>query len=265
MLGARIVVAVLGIPLLLAVAVLGGWWLTLLVSGITWIGLLEFYRLAARMDMKPLIPAGVLGGLTLVFAAYTSKELAGWLGVALTLAILLLFLIRFPRLRLADAAITLFGIWYIGGLMAFVPLIRELPGGAGMLIMTFLFTWIYDSGAFFCGRLFGRRHPWPQLSPKKTGAGVIGGIVATVVLALALGPLLLPSPSNWLLAGLGLLAAVAAQTGDLIASGLKRQAGVKDSGWLLPGHGGILDRFDSLLLVAPVIYYYLTCFLLTGE
>lgn len=261
MLGARIMVALVGIPVLLGASLLGGWWLTLLVSGITWIGLLEFYRLAARLDLKPIVSAGVLGGLAFVLAAYINKGMVGWLGAALTATILLIFLIRFPRLRLADAAITLLGAWYVGGLMAFIPLIRQLPGGTGALILTFLFTWIYDSGAYFCGRLFGHRHPWPQLSPKKTGAGVIGGVIATVILALALGPLLLPSLSNWLLAGMGLAAAVAAQAGDLIESGFKRQAGVKDSGWLLPGHGGILDRFDSLLLVAPVIYYYLACLL----
>jgi phosphatidate cytidylyltransferase len=140
-------------------------------------------------------------------------------------------------------------------------LLRLLPGGAAILILTFLMTWANDTGAYFCGRIFGRRHPWPSLSPGKTWAGAIGGLLVTLVVAEVLGPLILPALNSWLLAGLAILSAIAAQAGDLIESGFKRQAGVKDSGWLLPGHGGILDRFDSLLLVAPVVYYYLVFFL----
>lgn len=145
--------------------------------------------------------------------------------------------------------------------MAYLPLIRLLPGGTGALIMTFLFTWANDSAAYFCGRMFGRKHPWPRLSPGKTRAGVIGGVLGTVAVAIILGPMFLPSLNRWLLVGLAIIAAIAALIGDLIESGLKRLAGVKDSGCFLPGHGGILDRFDSLLLVAPVIYYYLAFFL----
>lgn len=262
MLGTRILVALIGIPILLGASFLGGWWLTLLVATIACISLLEFYQLATRLNLKPAVIAGVFGGLTLVIAAYINMGMVSWLGVVVTVGALIVFLINFPRMGLADIAVTLLGIWYIGGLMAYLPLIRLLPGGSGALIMTFFFTWAYDTGAYFCGSLFGRRHLWPRISPKKTRAGVIGGVIGTLVVAVALGPLLLPSLlSPWVLAGLAVLVAIAAQTGDLLESGLKRQAGVKDSGWLLPGHGGFLDRFDSLLMVAPVIYYYLAFFL----
>jgi len=261
MLGTRILVSLVGIPILLGVSFLGGWWLTLLVAILVCIGLLEFYQLAARQKLKPVVPAGVLGGLALVLTAYINIGGVTWLGTVITIGILLVFLACFPRLGLADTAITLLGIWYVGSLMAYLPLIRLLPNGAGALVITFLLTWANDSGAYFCGRMFGRKHPWPRLSPGKTRAGVIGGVLGTVAVAVILGPVFLPPLSRWLLVGLAIIAAIAAQIGDLIESGLKRQAGVKDSGCFLPGHGGILDRFDSLLLVAPVIYYYLAFFL----
>ncbi|QGP93230.1 Cytidylyltransferase family protein [Neomoorella glycerini] len=265
MLGTRILVALVGIPLLLGAAYLGGWWFLLLVILLALTGLVEFYHLAARLKLKPLVPAGITGGLMFILLAYLHKGMVAWLGAGLTVGMLLLFLALFPRLAAADVAITLLGSWYVGGLLAYLPLLRLLPGGSGALILTFILTWANDTGAYFCGRIFGRRHPWPNLSPGKTWAGAIGGLLLTVVAAKALGPLLLPALNSRLLVGLAVLTAIAAQAGDLIESGFKRQAGVKDSGWLLPGHGGILDRFDSLLLVAPVVYYYLAFFLAKME
>lgn len=265
MLGPRIVVAVVGIPLLLGAACLGGLWLLLLVALLTVIGLAEFYHLAARVQLKPLLPVGLAGGLLLVFLAYLNKEMVAWLATALTMGMLLVFLVAFPRIGLNDLAITLLGVWYVGGLLAYLLLLRFLPAGPAALFLTFLLIWANDSGAYFCGRIFGRRHPWPILSPGKTWAGAVGGLLVTVAVAVIAGPWLLPVLNRWLLAGLAVLASLAAQAGDLIESGFKRQAGVKDSGWLLPGHGGILDRFDSLLLAAPVVYYYLAFFLTKME
>ena len=258
MLGIRILVALIGIPILLGASFLGGWWLTLLVSGIAYLGLLEFYRLAARMDLKPLTAAGVLGGVLLIITAYTAMDMISRLAVLFTVGLLFIYLFYFPRLGLADIAVTLLGIWYLGGLLAHLLMIRFLPDGGRALIMTFLFTWVYDTGAYFCGCLFGRQHPWPQISPRKTVAGVIGGFIGILILIVTLGPLFLPLRLDfWMVLFLAVIVVAAAQMGDLVGSALKRQAGVKNSGWLLPGHGGILDRFDSLLLVAPVIYYYL--------
>ncbi|OIQ58899.1 phosphatidate cytidylyltransferase [Moorella thermoacetica] len=261
MLAARMVVALVGIPLLLGATFLGGWWLNLLAEFITLVGMMEFYHLAKRMQLKPMAPAGLVGGLFLILVAYLNREIPAWYLAVITLGLLFLFLVMFPRFGVADLAVTFLGIWYVGGLVAYLPLIRLLPGGAGALTMALLLTWANDSGAYFCGLLFGRHHPWPRLSPGKTWAGAIGGLFGSILVALTIGPLLLAGLNYWLLGMLAILVAVAAQAGDLIESGLKRQAGVKDSGWLLPGHGGILDRFDSLLLVAPVVYYYLVFFL----
>lgn len=265
MLGPRVLVAVLGVPLLLGAAVKGGWWFLLLVMAVAFIGLMEFYRMIELLKLKPLIPVGLVGGLLFIVAAYFNNGPATWPGLVLTVSMLIFFLILFPRMTAADVAVTILGSWYVGGLLAFLPLIRLLPRGIELLIFTLIMTWTNDTGAYFCGRFFGHRHPWPTLSPGKTWAGAIGGLISTLVVSGTLGQLLLPFFSVWVLAGWALLTSIAAQAGDLIESGFKRQAGVKDSGAILPGHGGILDRFDSLLLVGPVVYYYLAFFLTKME
>jgi phosphatidate cytidylyltransferase len=132
-----------------------------------------------------------------------------------------------------------------------------LPGdpGAWAVLFVFLTTWACDTGAFFVGRTFGRHKLAPQLSPGKTREGAIGGLLAALVVGSVLGNVLhLGSPLSLLL---GVVSGVLGQVGDLVASAIKRELGLKDFGALLPGHGGILDRFDSLLLTAPAIYYIL--------
>ncbi|MDK2820576.1 MAG: phosphatidate cytidylyltransferase [Clostridia bacterium] len=263
MLGTRILVALVGSPLLLIAAYLGEWWLSLLVAMLTFFCLKEFYSLVSRLKLKPLLPVGFLGCVFVLIITYLNRDMASWLGSGLSVSLLVIFLIFFPRIGIGDLAATLLGIWYIGVSLAYLPLIRFLPYGMGGLILTFLLTWVNDTGAYFSGRLFGRYHPWPNLSPGKTLAGVFGGLIGTIILALVLGPLLIPVLNKLLLIGLATLVSIAAQAGDLIESGFKRKANIKDSGDILLGHGGFLDRFDSLLLVAPVVYYYLVFFLPT--
>ncbi|MBC7325153.1 MAG: phosphatidate cytidylyltransferase, partial [Moorella sp. (in: Bacteria)] len=231
MLGPRVIVALVGVPVVLGAAWAGGLWLFLLVLILAFTGMLEFYRLAARLKLKPVIPAGLAGGMLIVAGAYYYKGLVGWLAIGLLMVMLLAFLIAFPRIGLPDLAVTLLGCWYIAGLLAHLLLIRFLPGGSGALILTFFLTWANDTGAYFCGRFWGRRHPWPKLSPGKTWAGAVGGLLLAVIVAGLLGPVLLPALNPWLLTGLAIPVAIVAQVGDLVESGFKRQAGVKDSGW----------------------------------
>ncbi|MCA9754265.1 MAG: phosphatidate cytidylyltransferase [Candidatus Eisenbacteria bacterium] len=131
------------------------------------------------------------------------------------------------------------------------------PRGALPVLFPVVLVWAADTGAYAFGILFGRHRLWPSVSPKKTWEGLIGGIVATVLVAvLASGPFGIGFGTLEAVVG-GLLVGIAAPLGDLFESRLKRVAGVKDSGRLLPGHGGVLDRFDSVFFAAPVFYYYL--------
>jgi phosphatidate cytidylyltransferase len=162
--------------------------------------------------------------------------------------------------RLADPftflSRTAFGLLYIGFGAAHLPLLFHLPAGNRWVVLLTLIIVAADAGAYYTGSNFGRRKLCPAVSPNKTVEGLMGGLGLAVVAASVTGPLLLSAPL-FASAAAGLLLAAVGAVGDLIESVLKRAMGVKDSGTLLPGHGGILDRADSLLLAAPVLYYLL--------
>jgi len=152
------------------------------------------------------------------------------------------------------AAWALLGAGYAGGTLGLTSLLWERPGGADLLAFLMLVTWAGDTGAFYAGRALGRHPLAPAVSPKKTLEGAAGGLLLAGVTAVVAATWLLPRLSPWTAGGAGLLLAVAGMAGDLCESALKRGAGVKDSGRLIPGHGGLLDRLDSLLFAGPVLY-----------
>ena len=152
---------------------------------------------------------------------------------------------------------------YAGFLLGHGPVLRDLDGGAGdlgraWLLFTLLVVFACDTGAFAVGRLVGRRRMAPRISPNKTWEGAVGGLVAAVGAGLAVGAVFDLGVPLWQQAAGGAAAGVAAQAGDLAESALKRAANVKDSGSIMPGHGGILDRMDSILFALPAVYYLLT-------
>jgi phosphatidate cytidylyltransferase len=167
---------------------------------------------------------------------------------------------RSPYLAWADLGITLAGALYTGGLLGYAPLLAALANRAGAagafhwLLMVLLGTAACDTGAYFVGSLFGKRKLIPHISPGKTWEGLAGGVLGAVVAALALSSLL--GLSVPLAIVLGLVVCAAAVSGDLCESLLKRAAGVKDSGHIIPGHGGVLDRVDSILFVLPAVYWF---------
>ncbi len=153
----------------------------------------------------------------------------------------------------ADWALSLAGALYVGWLSSHFLLLRGLPGGLGWVLLALFGTWLCDSFAYISGRAWGKHPFFPRISPKKTWEGTFGGWVGGTGTSLVVGGVLGLSLLQSLT--LGLLISLAATFGDLAESMLKRQVGVKDSGGLMPGHGGILDRMDSLLFVVPVVYY----------
>ena len=264
MLGMRILTAAIGIPVLLLLVRAGGWLLAASLSLLGFIGWWEFCRLARAGGLKPWFWLGALGVLSWPLAAYLySRGCPGpllGLNVWMLIATAMGFIIYHPQRDLGDAAATLWGQLYLGGLLSHAVLMREASQGLFWVLLALVVTWSYDTAGYFAGRAWGRRHPWPRISPRKTLEGTLAGLAASTllgVLALKLfprwgGPLLPLGWSTALCLGLG----AAAQAGDLAESALKRWAGVKDSGALIPGHGGVLDRFDSLLLVFPAVYYF---------
>ena len=205
----------------------------------------------------------------LYIATYWRPELLASLTGAITLAILIVCAFRSPLDRvLPDAAFSVFGILYIGLSLTTLPLLSQWDNGPALLIFLLFVVWSGDTAALYIGRAWGRRKLAPAISPGKTWEGSIASICGSLLItglllwlaiflqARGITTLLYPgSVFRWLI--LAVIINVAAQVGDLIESAIKRGAGVKDSGTLLPGHGGVLDRIDALLLAAPILWYAL--------
>jgi phosphatidate cytidylyltransferase len=243
----------------------------------------ELVRLARACGYRPFAGLAQVFGAGLVVGPYVALNVqAGarihdeswgmlWLACALGVAFLLQGLRRGTERAMAHLASTLFILFYAGGLAGFIIKLRmEVggPSGLALILFSLILVKMTDTGAFFTGVLFGRHKMIPWLSPKKTWEGFAGGIVVTVICALAIGTYLrhlgyLTLPAGplaypWGLVIFGLLMAIFSVAGDLAASLLKRDAAVKDSGGALPGLGGILDIFDSPLLAAPPAWFFWT-------
>jgi phosphatidate cytidylyltransferase len=273
----RVAVAAIGIPLAFGVLYLGGYVLALLLALIAAQAARELFDIAAHTGVKPFPIAGALLAATFVMTAWWADTMVAAAAAAwaiVIVAVLLLLAVAIWRRGvagrpLAATAITIFGALLTGGTLAAAVFLRELGppagpawGGALMLAFPLVLTWISDSGAYFGGRAMGRRKLIPTVSPAKTVEGALSGLAACIV-AGALWSVLLFDGVLGLGTGAafgalgGALLSVAAQVGDLAESLLKREAGVKDSGHLLPGHGGLLDRFDSLFFTIPTAYAFL--------
>lgn len=217
----------------------------------------EYLRLVARKGERADYPLTMLLILLLMAG---SRGLSGELmqgGVTALIVLSLLWqMVRGGReLPIVGWALSLGGGLYIGFLLSHFVLLRDRPQGMGWTLLAFFSTWANDTGAYFVGRWIGDRPFAPRISPKKTWEGSIGGWISGIAVGTLMGAVLrLPLLHASLL---GLLISVAATGGDLVESMFKRWAGVKDSGRLIPGHGGVLDRIDSLLFSVAAVYYYL--------
>lgn len=252
MLAQRVITAVVGVPILLAALFFGGLAWFLVVAALTLVGLWEFGAMGGPGLFPDYLVVSGLSFLMVTYSGIDGTKLLLWLALQL-----LYFLLRasFSGMRNFASAANLLGVLYVAVLYSFMVLVRQ-EYGAAWTLFGFLATWATDTGAYFGGIKYGHRKLAPRISPNKSveGAlfGLLGGIVAGVVFALA------TQKSPLQLALVSLVLSICAQVGDLVESALKRERAVKDSGSILPGHGGILDRFDSLSFVFPVLYTLLT-------
>ncbi len=266
----RAITAAVLVPVLLIVLALGGPALAIAIAIITALAALEVFRLLGSAGYQPLTALGIALALAVVLDAAVPTELEGSGLLLGAVGIVLVAIASFGRLDphdgLATWMATIFGALYVS-LLSFVirlglaaPVIPAGSPLAGLgaerawILLLILAVWSYDTGAYLVGKQFGRRKFLTHISPSKTYAGLVGGVAATtVVVAVALWAVG-QSPLHAIV--LGPLIAFAAQAGDLAESVLKRAAGAKDSGTLIPGHGGMLDRIDSFLFAAPVVTLY---------
>lgn len=270
----RVLFAVVAVPVVAAVLYLGDAPLAILLSIASALGAWEYNRLAAAAGARPMMAWGVAISAALPLLMHAAR-LGLWvppLPVVSLLVPALLTVALWTRgaegKPIASVATTLFGAVYTGGMFAFAYALRYhrfavgALAGALLLFLPLVLTWANDIGAFFIGRAFGKRKLMPSISPGKTVAGAVGGLALTVLVAwlyvrFALQPRTGLGLTLAAILVLGTLVSVAAQVGDLVESMLKREAGVKDSSALIPGHGGVLDRTDSLLFTIPVTYVLL--------
>jgi len=273
-------VAVLGIPAVFGALYYGGWVLGALVALAAAVGAHEFFRLVRAGGGRPHAEMGVVAaaGLVLLATAWPRAEVFGPLALYLLLGVTLVTLglgvwRRWPDgAPLDDSASTVLGVVYTGGALSFVPLLRALPETLGVttdplraatfVLLPLLVVWASDSAAYFVGRAIGRTKLAPRASPGKTVEGSVAGLVGATVAAWLVMRWSMADPSGIpldvpVVLALGLAVAAVGQVGDLAESVLKRQAGVKDSGHILPGHGGALDRLDALLFAFPVAWVLL--------
>ncbi len=239
-------------------------------SGFLLITLYEFYRLSESLGFIPQKITGLISGeiIFILFFLIADKIISQqfiYLIILIPLVALLSGLFEKKNENLKSSLVTLGGIVYVAlpfGLLNFMV----IPGVSDnsrfypwILIGIFLIIWMYDSMAYLTGSLLGKHKIWPRISPAKSWEGLVGGTVFAVIMGI-LNAVLFPALSltNWII--IALLSVIFGTCGDFFESKLKRQTGVKDSGNILPGHGGFLDRFDSLLFVIPAIFVWLNLF-----
>ena len=272
--GQRWLTALIAIPIVLLFVWFGGWWAFVAVTLVVVIATYEMRNMLLHSGYHPLTPVSlglsILFLLAAMFPRQQSLILEASFGVSLLISFPWLFFRKNLDGAVVDWSLTLAIAVYIGIPMSYFLLLRGydasvwrgfngtwvyLPRGVWWLLMVLLGVWGFDAAAFFAGRSFGRHKLSPRISPAKSWEGVFGGFVLSIAAALILTVRPLGVP--WYLAiVLGILVGIAAVLGDLAESLIKRQTHVKDSGQFMPGHGGLLDRIDSLLFAAIVVYFF---------
>jgi len=252
----RVLTAIVLIPIVLGLAYAGGPYFAATVAVAALLAAYEFYHIMRNGGHHPSYVAGLALVTTLLLDAYYPEYGIWRCGVAAAVMLLMVWQILRVDTQgfLTDWALTLAGGLYVGGLAGHMIALRNLPRGFEWLMLTFAVTWLCDTAAYFAGNWWGKRGFFAHLSPHKTWEGAIAGCLAAILTAVVAGHIV--GFLLWQSLALGVLLAFGVPFGDLAESLLKRQVGVKDSGSLLPGHGGMLDRIDSLLFAAVIVYYF---------
>lgn len=249
----RVLTAVVGMPVIIAVFYLGGVPMLCGVLLVVLVGIAEINNLSEKASLNSLTLPLWLGAIIFPYIfQYNSSTLA--MAISLFLFVTLIYYLwQYPRYSPADLAFSLFGFFYVVLGFCHLVLLRQLAGGFWLVLYVFIIVWSTDTAAYFTGTYFGRRLLAPHISPKKTWVGFIGGLifstVAAYILLTAAG-----MTDRMYLFWFAPVVSLAGQLGDLFESTLKRYAKIKDSGYIIPGHGGMLDRFDSTLWAAPLTY-----------
>jgi CDP-diglyceride synthetase len=238
---------------------LGGIYLKGFIFVLSIAALWEFYNAIKEKNFKPVKSVGFIL-LIIYYLLNNNLELMVYIIVAAAFLMLIIPVLNLEY-TFIDVSLTLLGFIYCGVLFGFIYVINTKPSGEFLVWIIFIGSWLSDTAAYYSGRFFGKHKLSPKVSPKKTVEGSIGGLIGAIIFTGVYGVVIqrytniMPSYHYFII---GALCGVFGQLGDLVASSIKRYVGIKDYSDLIPGHGGILDRFDSIIFSATAIFYYLT-------
>ncbi|UCH82895.1 MAG: phosphatidate cytidylyltransferase [Candidatus Latescibacterota bacterium] len=263
----RVAASVVFIPCVIVITNTGGYYFLLLINTVIFVGMWEFYRMMEAKGIRPYKMIGILCSLVLSWYVFFRNGM--YANFFLTLVLLVLMCLELTRketkMAIYHIAVTILGVIYIGFLGSHLIMLREFPLGLNLdysmggsfVLLAFILTWACDTGAYLVGSAIGKRKLIPRISGQKTREGSVGGFVFAVAAALVARETFAGYLELWHALALGAIAGVVGQLGDLFESMIKRDVDTKDTSEMIPGHGGVLDRFDSLLFTAPLIYYFI--------
>lgn len=264
----RVATALVVVPLLLVLIWVDRLWafFAVFIAVLAGVGVFEFYGLVRRRNIETETVGGIALGVLVALSGLTcSPGMTAGAFCGAGLLTCALFVFR-GRLLVEGMAASVFGVFYVGWLPAHMLLLHGTPSGAGLVTLLVAVVALTDSAAYLVGSAFGRHKLAPTISPNKTWEGALAGLAAALAVAAIVYGLsvwtsdLFPGWGLGRYVGTCVLLSLVAQVGDLTESAMKRSAGIKDSGVLFPGHGGVLDRCDGYLFAAPVLYYLVTLF-----
>ena len=239
----------------------GGWYLYLLCAGVSLIGMYELYRVI-DIQKSALACMGYLSAIFYYICVLTGYEKYDiFVFVIALMAIMSVYVFTFPKYKIEEVTLRFLGLFYVAVMLSYIYKVRILEDGIYIVWLIFIASWGNDTFAYFTGVLLGKHKMAPVLSPKKSIEGAIGGIAGATILGIIFGYIVNGYMSEtvshpvFIFAAASFVGAILAIIGDLTASAIKRNHNVKDYGKLIPGHGGILDRYDSVIFTAPIIYY----------
>lgn len=244
----------IGLALLIFIVLNGGYLLSFAVYIVSIIGLREFYKAVENINITPIYQLGYLGVTGLFINIILQNNYLGLIFTLIIISLLILVIVN-KNISIEDISITFLGIIYIPFLLFHIVYLDDTK----YIWLVFIIAFGTDTFAYIAGNLFGKRKLCPKISPNKTIEGSIGGILGSTVLLIIYSVYFNIEPL-WQIILLSVICSIIAQLGDLVASRIKRICGIKDYGFIMPGHGGVLDRFDSIIFTAPVIYYYISIF-----
>lgn len=252
----RFISGLIGFLLLFLIVIKGGFLLNFSIYIVAIIGVREFYKSVENINIKPLYFLGYLGTTAIFLNFILNMELFNFI-LTLLIIVSLGSMMFLKSKNLIDVTITIIGVLYIPFLLFHIMYLNNTK----YIWFVFIIAFGTDTFAYITGNLLGKRKLCPKVSPNKTIEGSIGGILGSILLSIIYSKIF-ELGDLWIIITLSFLGSIVAQIGDLTASKIKRQVEIKDFGFIMPGHGGVLDRFDSILFASPFIYYFLKKFLI---